>query len=158
MTAADQSPLSEEIRAVARLNARKVDHARQRVASLADLPYSPRTTAERMIADAELEAAELMSAASQEALAVIEVAENADRSPTLAALSKAVDIYGDHMNDHSADLVESIAMRLAIVEPRLVSVSDSVLGALSHLRSFHGNGVTSWDTFSDMKNAVSRAM
>ena len=106
------------------------------------------------LAQAQLEAARMIIDIRKSALEVLQVASDSTAKPTVAHLRHAVRIYEEYMSDTAATLVESIARGLALNDERWVKPAASILDSMSHLRTYHGTGYTSWDTIADIKDAI----
>lgn len=106
------------------------------------------------LAQAQLEAARMIIDIRKSALEVLQVASDSTAKPTVAHLRHAVRIYEEYMSDTTATLVESIARGLALNDERWVKPAASILDSMSHLRTYHGTGYTSWDTIADIKDAI----
>lgn len=74
-------------------------------------------------------------------------------TPSMTDLKTAVETYINDMTDANLDSVEAIADLVATV-----GFSELVRDLTRHLRGFHGSGMTSWDTVSDLQDLINRSL
>lgn len=75
--------------------------------------------------------------------------------PTAADLAKAFGIYVENLDEIHADLFEAMVKKFAVDRggeylPKLASI----LAEVRNLRQYHGTGMCSWDTVSDIHAMV----
>lgn len=106
---------------------------------------------------AEWEAANYILSVRKEALEVLTLMRDSSITPTKAHLSRAVAIYSESMTDDNATMVEVITKRLASeMGGESISAAAVILSSMTHLRKSHGSGYTSWDSVSDINEAIER--
>jgi len=106
---------------------------------------------------AELETAQYILSVRKEALEVLTLMRDSSMTPTKAHLSRAVAIYSENMTDDNATMVEVITKRLASeLGGEAISAAAVILSSMAHLRESHGSGYTSWDSVSDITEAIER--
>lgn len=130
------------------------DFAREAFLALErDAPTDPSGIVRLQLAKIEWDAAQYR-AESLRGLCQLDRIANLDH-PTAADLSKAFGIYVENLDGIHADLFEAMVKRFAIDRggeylPKLAVI----LAEVRNLRQYHGTGVVSWDTVSDIHSMI----